>query len=72
MYADLRDKNQVFSGIFCRYGQAVSLSSEGRTERVAGELVSGNPVLGVGAALGRVLNAADGSSRAGITSRCLA
>jgi predicted permease len=67
MYTDLRDKNQVFSGIFCRYGQALSLSSEGRTERVAGELVSGNyfPVLGVGAALGRVFNAADDQQQGG-------
>jgi predicted permease len=61
MYTDLRDNNEVFSGIFCRYAESLSLSSEGRTERVAGELVSGNffPVLGVGAALGRVFNASD-------------
>ncbi len=61
MYQDFRDKNQVFQSMFCRYGTTMSLTSEGRTELVAGELVSGNyfPVLGVGAALGRVFTAAD-------------
>src|ERR1700683_1242356 len=55
MYADFRDQNQVFSGMFCRWDTALSISFEGRTERVAGELVSGTyfPVLGAGAALGR-------------------
>src|SRR5438270_3483855 len=59
MYQDFRDKNQVFSAMFCRWGTTLSLSFEGRTELVAGELVSGNyfPVLGVGAALGRVFTA---------------
>src|ERR1041385_4039551 len=42
MYQDFRDKNQVFRGMFCRYGNIFSLTSEGRTELVAGELVSGN------------------------------
>src|SRR5437764_14803002 len=61
MYQDFRDKNEVFRGMFCRYGGLFSLSSEGRTELVTGELVSGNyfPVLGVGAALGRVFTAQD-------------
>src|SRR5271157_4623500 len=61
MYQDIRDKNQVFSGMFCKYGTILSLSFEGRTKLVSGELVSGNyfPVLGVGAALGRVFNASD-------------
>ena len=61
MYQDFRDKNQVFQGMFCRFGNAFSLTYEGRTELVSGELVSGNyfPVLGVGAALGRVFNAQD-------------
>jgi predicted permease len=61
MYQDFRDRNPVFRGMFCRYGSLFSLTSEGRTELVAGELVSGNyfPVLGVGAALGRVFTAQD-------------
>jgi len=61
MYQDFRDKNQVFRNMFCRYGMYMSLSFEGRTELVSGELVSGNyfPVLGVGAAVGRVFTASD-------------
>jgi predicted permease len=61
MYQDFRDKNEVFQGMFCRFGNQFSLTYEGRTELVSGELVSGNyfPVLGVGAALGRVFTAQD-------------
>jgi len=61
LYQDFRDKNQVFRAMFCRYGMTMSLSVGGRTELVAGELVSGNyfPVLGVGAVLGRVFTASD-------------
>ena len=61
MYQDIRDRNEVFQGMFCRYGSAFSLTYEGRTELISGELVSGNyfPVLGVGAALGRVFTAQD-------------
>ena len=56
MYADFRDKNAVFSGMFSRYLTDMSVSFSGRTERVQGEMVSGTyfPKLGVGAALGRV------------------
>ena len=61
MYEDFRDHNQVFSGMFCRWETAFSVSSDGRTERVDGELVSGTyfPVLGVGPALGRVFTPDD-------------
>ena len=61
MYQDFRDKNQVFQGMFCRFSTSLSLTYEGRTELIVGELVSGNyfPVLGVGAALGRVFTAQD-------------
>jgi predicted permease len=47
--------------MFCRWETSFSVSSEGRTERVDGELVSGTyfPVLGVGAALGRVFTPDD-------------
>src|SRR5271168_4228431 len=41
LYADFRDHNQVFSGIFCRWETSMSVSAEGKTERVEGELVSG-------------------------------
>src|SRR5437588_4761744 len=61
MYQDFREKNQVFSGMFCRHGESVSLNFEGRTEMVLGEMVSGNyfPVLGVTPALGRLFTASD-------------
>src|SRR5580698_253490 len=61
MYEDFRDKNEVFSGMFCRDDWEFSLNFEGKTERISGELVSGTyfPVLGVGAALGRVFDPSD-------------
>ena len=61
MYEDFRDHNQVFSGMFCRYDTSFNISYGGRTERVDAELVSGTyfPVLGVGAALGRVFTPDD-------------
>ena len=61
MYTDFRDKNTVFSGMFCRYLRTMSVEVEGRTELVSAEMVSGNyfPVLGVKPALGRVFTASD-------------
>jgi predicted permease len=61
MYEDFRDHNDVFSGMFCRWDTAFSVSADGKTERVYGEAVSGSyfPVLGVGAALGRVFTPDD-------------
>jgi predicted permease len=61
MYQEFRDHNDVFSGMFCRNARDLSISVDGRTERVAGEIVSGNyfAVLGVGAAAGRVLDGSD-------------
>ncbi len=61
MYSDFRDKNVVFQGMFCRNDGTFSLNFQGKTERVAGEVVSGNffPVLGVGAAIGRVFGPQD-------------
>jgi predicted permease len=61
MYTDFRDHNQVFSGMFGKWEAALSIVHGGKTERVSGELVTGNyfPVLGVGAQLGRVFTASD-------------
>ncbi len=61
MYQDLRDRNQVFNGMMCRYRFFPAISAGGETENVLGELVSGNyfPLLGVGASAGRVFTAAD-------------
>jgi predicted permease len=61
VYEAFRDRNQVFSGMFCRYPLAVDFAAGNHTERVNAELVSGSyfPVLGVGAALGRTLTADD-------------
>jgi len=56
MYADFRDKNQVFDGMCASWDTAINLNFEGHTERIEGELVTGSyfPVLGVGPALGAV------------------
>jgi predicted permease len=61
MYRDLRDKNEVFSGVIARHGVPLSLEHKGQTERARGELVSGNffEVLGVKAARGHMLSATD-------------
>ena len=49
MYQDLRDRNSVFSGVIARGGTQMNVSHGDQTERVRGELVSGNffEVLGV-------------------------
>lgn len=61
MYADVRDHKTAFSGMFCLREVNMSVSYGGHTERISGELVSGNyfPVLGVTAAIGRVFTASD-------------
>ncbi len=61
MYREIRDKNQVFSGMFCTYPGTVSASFQGSTELIGVEFVSGNyfPVLGIGAAVGRTFTAND-------------
>ncbi len=55
MYVDFRDKSPVFSGVLARYGLSFTMSRDGQTERVRGELISGNyfEVLGVSTILGR-------------------
>ena len=61
VFRELREKDMAFSGMFARSGLQMSLSGGGQTERVQGEVVSGNffSVLGVNAALGRVLTETD-------------
>ena len=57
MFEDLRDNNQVFSGMFCRFPATVTLGYGDRTGQIPAELVSGSyfPTLGVEAALGRII-----------------
>ena len=61
VFREMREKNSVFSGMFARSGLQMSLSGNGQTERVQGEVVSGNffSTLGVGPLLGRLLTEAD-------------
>jgi predicted permease len=61
MFQDLRDGNQVFSGVMCRYRVNPSIAVAGETELVGGELVSGGyfPLLGIRPAVGRLFTADD-------------
>ena len=61
MFEDLRDHNDVFDGMFGRFALTTLVGFSGGTERANGELVSGSyfPVLGVGAAAGRLFGPAD-------------
>ncbi len=61
MYVDLRDHNDVLSGLLCRFTIPASMSVAGETERISAELVSGNyfQVLGVEALIGRTLTPDD-------------
>jgi len=60
MYQDFQKKAAAFSYVFCRYATPLSVSFHGQTERVEGELVSGNyfQALGVKPAIGRVFTPA--------------
>ena len=61
MYQDLRDRNSVFSGVIARGGTQMNVSYGDQTERVSGELVSGNfyEVLGVRPWAGRLFTQDD-------------
>ena len=61
MYRDFSEHNSVFTGMFCRFLNRVSIGFNGHTERASGELVSGTyfPLLGVGTALGRTFTPDD-------------
>ncbi|HXM14439.1 MAG TPA: ABC transporter permease [Candidatus Eremiobacteraceae bacterium] len=63
MFEDLRDHNQVFSGMFCRFPATVNIGLADRSEQISAELVSGQyfSILGVGAALGRTIGPDDDS-----------
>src|SRR5690349_14804064 len=65
IYRDFNQQNQVFSGMFCRHSLPFSVSFQGRSERVAGEVVSGTyfPVLGLHPVLGRLFGANEDRSR---------
>jgi predicted permease len=66
-YVALPAGKPLFSGMFSRYAMSLNVGFGGHTERVTGELVSGTyfPVLGVGAAVGRVITPEDDRVRAG-------
>ena len=57
MFEDLRDNNQAFSGMFCRFPATVTIGYGDRAAQISAELVSGSyfPILGVGTALGRTI-----------------
>jgi predicted permease len=61
MYRDFRERNQVFADMMCRFEMDFQVSFGGAAERTLGELVSGNyfEMLGVGAALGRLITPDD-------------
>ena len=67
MYRDFLGREDVFNGVLCRYEMAMSISFDGRTERVSGELVSGNyfQVLGVAPAAGRLFTQQDNLTEGG-------
>ena len=66
--------HKIFSGMFARRPIAMNVGVDGQTERVPGELVSGTyfQVLGVGAAIGRVITARRRQARTTARSRCSA
>lgn len=61
MYQDLRDRNSIFSGVIARGGAQMNVTYGDQTERVRGELVSGNffEVLGVRPWAGRLFTQDD-------------
>jgi predicted permease len=58
MYQDFQQRAPAFSYVFCRHLTPLSISLGNQTERITGELVSGNyfQALGIGPALGRVFS----------------
>jgi predicted permease len=66
-YLELRDKTTVFDGLLAYFPMAMHAGTEGRTELVGGELVSGTyfGTLGLAPAAGRLLAPSDDVSRGG-------
>jgi putative ABC transport system permease protein len=64
MYRDLRDHNQVFSGLLCMYPTQVGIEWRNQPSLANSELVSANyfSLLGVRPAMGRLLLPEDGAS----------
>src|SRR5688572_3941880 len=58
---ELDEQDQFFDGVFCRAPATVYFSAGQRMEQVGAEIVSGSyfPVLGVRAALGRLIDRSD-------------
>jgi predicted permease len=67
MYQDLRDGNDVFTGLIARAPAAATLVQGGQSERVTVEMISGNTfeVLGARPVLGRAITPDDDRVRAG-------
>ena len=67
MYRDLRDKNQVFSGMLADDEVQVGVQWNNQSDLASGELVSGNyfDVLGVRPAIGRLLLPSDDATQNG-------
>ena len=63
MFEDLRDNNQVFSGMFCRFPASVAIGYGDRAGQISAELVSSAyfQTLGVRAILGRTISHDDDS-----------
>lgn len=49
-YAEIRDQNKVFSGVFGRFGYDMHLGFQDKTDRARGELVTGSYFPGPGRA----------------------
>jgi predicted permease len=61
MYQDLRDRNEVFTGLVARFETFCTLTFRNQSERINVEVISGNTfdVLGVSPAVGRALRPDD-------------
>ena len=65
MYRDLRDRNQVFSGVLAAMRTSVGISWHNQAESKHAEVVSGNyfQMLGLKPAVGRLLNPGDETAK---------